>query len=375
MIKRFLLFTFNLVFLYSLLVAQNDYFSTDSLSSYGIKLIDGGAYKNSMQCEVKKGERSIIYGPDKVVEFGFSDGRVYVRKSIRIDTIERKVFLERLVRGKINLYFYKGDMGRTFFLQKDSSGLISIPKKDKENSNIIYKDIFNNYVQDCENITDALRLIKYNKSSLSKFIDQYNSCIAKPFPFISYGLSFGYSITSLVNTKITDNILKTIVFKNDNSFNIGAFIDIPILLSYFSFHPEMYYQKNTFSGHIENNDSENDIIINTSSINIPCLIRYTYPSIKFRPFINIGGNFTYNIRNNSASYSASISNEIIEISQPNTSNIYSNKQMGYSIGGGIQYKLDYRRNVFVEILNNHLFNITDNTFSNNSIQISIGLNF
>lgn len=352
---------------------QRGYYVKDSLMSIGVNLIDGGAIKNAQQCQIGEKKKTLIYSPDEVKEYGFKDGSVYISRIVKINNEEKKVFLERLSKGNINLYYYKDKKGKKFFLEKDSGQLVEVLKKGIDNSN--YKNFLNPYIQDCNNVTEALKLVTYSKPSLTKFIDQYNSCLHKPFPFIKYGLIIGYGISKPLNSKISDKVLKNAVFKNDNTFNFGLFADIPILLSYFSLHPEMYIQKNAFSSHYNFGNTVTDIIMNTTSINIPLFIRYTYPTLKLRPYVNIGGTFTYNVRNNNAVYTATISNDIIEIEETNNSNIYSAKQIGYAVGGGIQYNIDYRKSLFFEVRYNNSYGLTKETYGNKSFQCIIGINY
>jgi opacity protein-like surface antigen len=153
------------------------------------------------------------------------------------------------------------------------------------------------------------------------------------------------------------------------------FTDIPILLSYFSLHPEVYFQKNAFSSHSSIGNTVNDIIINATSVNIPILIRYTYPTSKVRPYINIGGTFNYNIRNDNAFYTTTIYKDTIKLGETNKNKIYSEIQIGYTIGGGIQYNVDYRKSIFIEIRYINLYGLTDETYDHRSMQCFIGINF
>jgi hypothetical protein len=373
MIKRQTKLTFVILGLLSFnAFSQSEYFATDSMTSVGIKLIDGGDIDNSRFCQVKQGERVIRYSPREVKEFKFKDGRIYFSRNIKIDNEEKKVFLERLNEGSINLYYYKAKKEKLFLIEKDSGQLIIISQE--EINNRTYKDSLNYYTKDCDNVSDALKLIKYNKRSLSKFTKQYNSCVRRPFPFIRYGLIIGYGTTRLTNSKISDAVLKNAVFNTDKSFSLGLFMDVPIILSYFSLHPEIYYQKNAFSSHSVSFNSRYDIIINSTSINVPILLRYTYPLLNYRPFINFGGSFLYNFRNNNAIYTSTINDNVIEIEELKNINIYSEKQFGYSLGGGIQYNLDFRKSIFVELRYNNLYGLTDETYGNNSFLFIIGLN-
>jgi hypothetical protein len=363
-----LLFFFQILKVYG----QNDYYSTDSTTSVGIKLIDGGVRTNSRFCQIKKNEEIIQYSPYEVKEYGFKDGRNYFSRIIIVDNKEQKVFLERLNKGKIILYYYKDKNGKKFFIEKDKAQLVEL---NNDNTNHSFVDSIKFYTNDCEKVKDRLKLIKYRKKSLSRFINQYNSCKNKPIPHIRYGVSIGYAVSQPLDSKIKDDFLNSAVFANDKALTMGLFLDIPILHSHFSFHPEVYYQKNAFSSHSESISSVDDVVINATSINIPLLIRYTLPTVKFRPYLNMGGTFAYNIRNENIVSHAMINNGIINIVFPEEKNVYSQRQIGYSLGGGIQYDFTNWKSIFVELRYNHLNAVTEETFGNTSKMLIIGLNF
>jgi hypothetical protein len=367
--KRF--FYLLIVFSQTLIIhGQRGYYVKDSSSiTTGVKLIDAGAIQNAMQCQVEENDQTLIFLPDEVLEYGFNDGRIYLSKIIKIDNEEKKVFLERLCKGSINLYLYKDKNGSKFFLEKDNEQLVEILRNG--NDNRTYKDLLEFYVQDCVNVAEALKLVKYNKLSLSKFINQYNTCSNRHFNTVRFGLSFGYGRSKPVNSKNYND-----VFKTDNSINIGFDMDIPVLLSNFSIHPEIYYQKNAYSSHsVHGKNIIFDIDINTTSINTPILLRYTYHSLRNNPYFNIGCILTYNIRNNNSFYSSKITDNIVEIDEINVNNIYSDEQIGYSLGGGIQRKIDYQKSVFIELRYNNLSGIAKGSFGNKSFQIKFGLTF
>src|SRR6266542_643848 len=99
---------------------QRGYYVKDSLISVGVMLIDGGAIQNAQQCQIEEKKKTLIYSPDEIKEYGFNGGSVYISRIIKIDNKERKVFLERLNEGSINLYYYKDRKGKKFFLEKDN---------------------------------------------------------------------------------------------------------------------------------------------------------------------------------------------------------------------------------------------------------------
>ncbi|HEY4785158.1 MAG TPA: outer membrane beta-barrel protein [Bacteroidales bacterium] len=357
----------------SVLFGQRGYYAKDTLMCVGVELVDGGSIQNAKQCQIKQKDKTLVFSPDEVKEYGFDNERVYFSRIIHVDNSEKRVFLERICKGKINLYYYRDKHGRRFFIENDTTRLIELRKKPGEN--YAYKELLKIYVQDCADIWDVLQFTAFNKLALSKFINQYNECKVKPFPFFKFGVFVGYGSTKPANAKLTDELLEGANFNNDYSFSVGASMDIPIMYSNFSIHPEICYQKNAFSSHYETKSSINDVIINVTTVNIPFLIRYTCPSFKVRPFINFGSVFSYNIRNSNTIYSSTVSNNVIEIGEGITRNIYSKKQIGYSIGGGIQYHFGYKRSVFIEFRYHNLSGLTTETFGSKSVQIITGLNF
>lgn len=240
---RYLIIIFLISLLPILSFGQSDYFSTDSTSSLGIKLIDGGDLINSQFCQVKKGDKTIQYTPYEVKEYGFKDGRVYISKEIQIADSSKRVFLERLKKGNTTLYYYRGKGLKTFFIQKDSTLFVEIPEQDTEED---YSTQLLNLTKDCSNVSDACKLVSYNKKSLSKLISRYNQCELKPFPHFKYGFLIGYEFLRLIPSSEQNYNLKYFDYKYDGGFTIGIFLDNPILVSDISLHVELLLSKHGY---------------------------------------------------------------------------------------------------------------------------------
>lgn len=352
---------------------QNEYISTDSKTTIGIKLVDGGDVLNSRFCQVKKRNNIIKYSPYEIEEFGFKDGRVYLSKEIQLSDSVQKVFLERLSKGKANLYYFKNKEFKTFFLEKDSTSFLEISKHN--NDNITYNQQLMDLFLDCSNVKDAINFVSYNKKSLSKIINRYNNCELKPFPHFRYGLIVGYYIAKLI--PVSDNSNEDINyfdFSYDGGFLSGLFIDSPISVSDFSLHTEFYYSKHGYSYNKFVDNKDLDFVANISSLKLPVLLRYSYPSIKYRPFINLGGIMTFNIKNENLLYETTVLNNIVEINDTQNTSLIGKYQAGYSVGAGIEYSLNLQKSLFVELRYNKLF---DNVrvLNESIINLLTGINF
>jgi hypothetical protein len=366
---------FAVVFFPILSFGQNEYFSTDSLTTIGIKLIDNGDLINSKLCQVKKGDKIFEYSPNEVKEFGFIDGRVYISKEIQISDSTRRVFLECLYKGKTTLYYYKGKGIKTFFFEKDSSVFVEIPIRSLNNR--IFNEQLKEITKDCSNITEATKFVNYNKKSLSKLIARYNNCVLKPFPHFRYGLTLGYEFSEIVLSSDNQNEnIKYFDFNYDGGFTIGLFIDKPILVSDFSFHSEVYFSNHGFSYNKSSDNKEIDFVANLSSLKVPLLIRYVCPSNNIRPFINLGLVGSFNIRNETMLFETTITKNIIEINDKEESPLIDDIQLGSCIGGGIEYKLDIKHSLFFEIRFNQQYGITDpKSLKFSGFKFVTGINF
>jgi hypothetical protein len=343
---------------------QNNFVEFDSITYVGATVVDGGDRLNSSICQIKKGGEFYKYSPNEVKRYGFANGRIYVSKEIHInDTSVHRVFLEQLVNDKTTLYYYNGKAVRTFFIEKDSTLFTELPRNDIQNKKKGFHNILFNITSDCRNVSDATKLVLYNKRSLSKLIQRYNNCELKPFPFLKYGLIFGYGFTKLSPSSSGDptypSYLSGINFKYDPGYILGLFIDWPILASDLSFRSEFLYSRNGYSYNLDNSGKIIDLVINTTSLSIPVLFRYTLPTIKTRPFIELGGIYTYNIRNEGIEFESSKNNDVITVLNASYNPLISDKQVGYSFGGGVQFSLRYRNILSLGLRYSNLYRVSE----------------
>jgi hypothetical protein len=355
------------------LSGQKAYFISDSTKTTGIDLVDGGEIINSRFCQVKSKGKIIQYSPYQVKEFGLKNGRVYLSKEIQLSDSVERVFLERLSEGRANLYYFKSKEFKTFFLEKDSTSFLEIPKLNKDN--VTFNKQLIDLSPDCINIKDAINFVSYNKKSFSRIITRYNNCELKPFPHFRYGLIAGYEFAKLI--PVSDNSIGELIhfdFSYDGGFLPGLFIDSPISVSDFSLHFEFYYSRHGYSYNKIVDSKDLDFVGNISSLRFPVLIRYSYPSNKYRPFINLGGILTFNIKNESLLYESTVLNNIIEINDIQNTSLIGKYQAGYSLGAGIEYCFSLKRSLFAELRYNKLYDGVK-VFNESVINLMTGINF
>ena len=359
---------------------QNSYFIADTLKCIGCIVVDNGEYLNSQFCAVEKGSDIIKYTPEEVKEYGFNDGRVYISKVIHVADSIKKVFLLRLVKGKLTLYFYRGKEIKTFYWEKDSTSFFELPKYHRDRRDINFRNDLEYLTSDCKNVSSAIRLVSYTANSLSELVRNYNDCKPKPFANFRYGVLLGYGMNKLEMSSFHSNSIASIDFRYQGNVLPGIFIDYPIKMSDFSFHTDLYFTKSGYS--YNSNYTEKDLlnknsafVANTTSINIPVLIRYTLPTMGVRPFLNAGIIYTFNISNNTGLYTSTIYPTYIESTESNVTSLITKNQLGFTAGGGIEFKVNNAHSVFIELRYNKLYSLPNEYMLNKSdIQLITGLN-
>ncbi|MEM9986044.1 MAG: hypothetical protein AAF804_13210, partial [Bacteroidota bacterium] len=212
-----------------------DYIVRDSVPILGVTLVKGSAIENAQFLRVKVKDGEVSNTPDQLVEYGFSNGQVYVSRTISVSGEMKRVFLERLAVGQLNLYFYVEERFRTFFVEKSDSILVELSRSD-------YRQKLTEITSDFDWAAGQPKLTRYTKESLRKFITQYNHQDNSPLPFPKLGVVAGYSIRSLRTSSNTSRaFLQDLVFPRTSLLSVGVIADLPIGMTHTSLVTGVFY--------------------------------------------------------------------------------------------------------------------------------------
>ena len=338
--------------------SQNNYFVKDTVTAVGASLVEGNSVSNQTTCKIVKGKTTVEYTPWQVSEYGFDDGRTYVAKNITTPDSARKVFLERLVKGRYNLYYYERETGMTFFLEKDSTLFVELPKRAKNGKKKTFRDDLLHYTSDCPQMADAVKLVRYNRAGYKKLMKRYETCEKRPFPFFRFGITAGYSASKLLpKSSISISEIGLMEYSYDGGFVAGLFIESPVLLSDISVFAELLFTHHEFSANTSINGRDMDFYGKTSSVQVPLLVRYSFPSNKLRPFVNAGCAFLYNFDSEDKLYTATVSPTLVEISGVHETSLIRDAMIGYSVGGGAAFQVRPRNWISLDIRYNCFFSL------------------
>lgn len=386
--------------------SQKDYYVSDSIYDSGFRIINQRGNKNFRQCAVIKSNLVTYFSPFDISEYGLKNGDKYFSKEIQTPDSLKKVFMQQLVEGEMTLYYYLDETNQSFFFVEKRDRLLHELSKDD------LKNELWQLTEDCSKVKEAVYHVDYDILPLTQFVKRYNMCSQKPFPFFKYGVYLGTEIVFLDPSSLSGydhSYLKQLDFKSNAGFTVGAFIDYPILLSDFSLKIELTYSQHNYNNHkrvkntyvdnstykniILNYEQDIDFISNVHSLKIPLLIKYTFQSVKTRPYVNAGGVFAYNFINNSSIYTTVFNKEyldpdgkfgqnpsilvsnVIEISKPINERVFSNNEFGYVLGAGIDIKLNYKTYLFIECRFSQMFAPGMNSMTDNNLYVISGINF
>lgn len=329
---------------------SNDYYVTDSTLHSDVSLVNGGRVFNSKFCEIVKSENTIKYTPYEVSEYGFKSGLTYRSFMITLGDEKSRFFLERLVTGKQNLYYLKlkGRVEKFYLIGNDSSDLIEIPVRYED-----YSVLFGNLIKDCQQSVNNIPLVRIRKSYLKKFVNDYNNCAQRTFPGVQYGFTIGTIATQLSAVE-KGSVYSIPDYKTHVSISIGAFADIPLYASSFSFRPEMYFKNIGMSKPFDHENTGMDLVNNYSSISFPLFIKYRLNNKKVNPFFQLGPIYSMTIRNNGRLYEYKTVNNNTYINIIN-SPILQTHMGGFSIGGGLIFK----NSIFCDIGYSKFYNLSN----------------
>jgi hypothetical protein len=153
-------------------------------------LIDYGVSRsNAVSCNFKSDSATAVksYSPDELKAYAISERTYYVTKSIKTESGSMNYFVECLVKGVINLYYYN-DMGiehylveqsnTVYELKNDNVSFVEDGKTYFKKSNQ-YKGALTYLMKDAPTMSSEIQNTNFNKKSLINLIEKYHKMSGK----------------------------------------------------------------------------------------------------------------------------------------------------------------------------------------------------
>lgn len=344
----------------------------------------------------KNAEEKIYYPQDLIAYRLIKEGKYYVSRTIIIDNEQQKVFLEYLVQGIKDLFYYpqKNDC---YYIEDENGKMIAItkePDKIVDNKYITdnkYKGILSYIFRSSKSVSKKINKAYFDRRDMINLTKKYHTEMCAPGEecivfandykksFLEYDFSI-YGGIQLTEFTFEDNVL-TDHFKSAKSIQpvIGCQINIssPRLLKTLSTQIDISISK--MEGCIDyiSNLGENAIYekykFKSLMTNGSVGLKYALSSIKkIRPTIEAGVNYALLFNSSNSLYKENRGISYAE--QSKIDNYYSipKSYYGFNAGAGFDYQLSNNHSVFCRVL---FSNISTYEASINNIQLKLGFTF
>jgi hypothetical protein len=178
--------------------AQTDFRPGYLIKSNGDTLIGEIDYRGDIlmgevcRFKTKNTDKETKYSPYDIDGYRFIQSKYFVSKEVNGE----KIFLEFLIKGQINIYFFRDTQGDHYLLEKGSSGVIEIPYEKgiryRDNVPYFYEStrhigLFNYYMQDAPEFQKRIANIGEPKhKNLIKLAEDYHNIVCKDSACIIY---------------------------------------------------------------------------------------------------------------------------------------------------------------------------------------------
>jgi hypothetical protein len=251
---------------------------------------------------------SVKYLPGEIKAYQIVDGKYYVSRKVKINEKEMEVFLEFLVNGKLDLYYYPDDY---YFIEKDDKELHILENTEKIvyakmtvnqindmmyiRQNKEYIGVLGAYMNDCPAITKEIYTSRLEQKDLIKIVTDYHNLVCPgeqctvyskqpPHFTLKIGLNAGYSYFF---NELTDLNTEQSVYDNATGYTTGIQLDMGSKGTYERFYSSIifdYAEYKTNFKVISNSDFE----FNARIILLGAGLNYKYPRYKLKPTVGIG---------------------------------------------------------------------------------------
>lgn len=341
-----------------------------------VKLSQECIFKPSNSTSEKK------YQASEIKAFRFSDGKFFIARSHPEVKNGAAVFMEYIVKGRVNLFHYTGKLETRFFAEKDTNYIElknstqKIVSAEGTLKYIVSKKEFIgtlNYMMADGNMEKVLSNAKLNVNSLKRIVKQYHETTCPDQKCILYErkkkqirialeayMGARYNQISLSNSKadykVSPNIGVRILFKNPINWIERLNISADVSLQKLGKHTFRQKNSGTYSSIIL--DSKNHMLTEHSYmtyatkelevdlkaivIKVPLLLTYNLSSNSTQPYVGGGVSFVcIASQNNDFDYIPNT--EYIDKSLPTLS-------WGGVVKVGCRTKVNNQNSIFMELL-------------------------
>ncbi len=328
-------------------------------------------FSNSRVCDFLKEEeqRPVSLFPKDIYGYRVENDKYYISRDIRLNDDTVSVFLEYLIDGIVDLYYYKGVDDEFYFIQKEGimyhiSNEDKVILKDEGVSTLVpYITKTNQYIgvlsylfQDSPAIVSEVRNTPFDYKSLVTLTENYHNSICSDYECIDFTKSTDLKLFLELHAGIIYSVMGMrtsgdYAYDLHPSFGLNLRIKPFRSLYLWNFVFGVEYSYNDFSEdffmtYFWENGENVRIKTDYSIVRIPMVIEYSFPGKKIQPYISLGYDNAFILN---SGYSARIIYSYPYYPEPvigpETANVMRKYNSGFS--GGIGMKCNLNRGSYL----------------------------
>ncbi len=255
------------------------------------------------------------YTPGDIYAYRFSDdGKFYVTRKVVINDDSKTLFLEYLIKGIINLYYYRDNIDH-FFFENEEGQMIEATDDTQQftaqsgqmslRSSKQYVGVMTWMFQDSKKVTNQIPKLSFTKDNLSKITKEYHyetcktgeQCIEFENKTDKHFLQFGFTVAAGIRMHELNsigmdfywNIPQIKLSSQSPVITLGTNISIPRMGSAFSFQIEADFSKFNGERHLKRNEYTKACLqLNTLITDIRAGVRMKLFDAKVYPILTGG---------------------------------------------------------------------------------------
>jgi hypothetical protein len=327
--------------------------------------------RQTTSCSFRSGDKSEAskFTPSDILAYRFIDGKYFISKWVEVEDESKLIFVEYLVNGIANLYFYRDISGDHYSIETKNGYLVNLvnEKQEVEHNGISY--MAKGYQQvgqlkasfsDCYEIQKEIDYVVLDHKSLINITEKYHNyvcdgeqCIVYqrevPAVRVSFSPTFGISVNKLAISNSA--YYEKIDFLVDVAPTFGLLVNLetPRLNEKLAFQVGADFLKNSYAGSFEDvrYASESYIYsstVNTSTLRLMFAVKYRYPKGKVRPTLVVGPQFNY-LLNSQVIFSLETPFNTIEREETPLTDI----TIGAFVAVGVDFRISKKRMAFCNL--------------------------
>ena len=262
---------------------------------------------NTKYCEFKKGEMDSVmkFIPVQLAGYRFINGKKYISREIQSGNEKKRLFVEYLVEGKVDLYFYQDNIGNHFLLDKDGIPMKEISRFDEfeqqddsvfQRDAMIKRGLLEYFLSDCPQLFPEIEKLKNcSQENLIPLLRKYYKLTNTSENGISYTKVIPQSKIYLQPVFDVWNAVSVIPFSGQSVSSFDSHYQLTFgLLANFSMplvNEKLYFRTGIIFSHAAADSLTSQSTYNM--IKVPLLIQYIDDSKIISPTFGFGLDVSY----------------------------------------------------------------------------------